>query len=112
MNTGHLTVAWLPGGGYSVVDSEHNTIGRYSSREVAAAHHALALEEIARLREVVRSLRRQYRSIEIDSQYKLLAGFSWTEKQETAAGMAYDAVTEKLVGGVVKDSLTTETNNG
>lgn len=107
MNTGHLTVAWLPGGGYSVVDSEHNTVGHYTTAGIAAAHHALALEEIARLRDVVRSLRNQSRNIVLDRN-RLLAGFAWTAKVQDAAEEAWNAETERLVnGGGVKESLTT-----
>ena len=106
MNTGHLTVAWLPGGGYSVVDSEHNTIGRYSSREIGAAHHALALEEIARLREVVRSLRGFVGGMN-ESTAAMLAGFAWTEQAKDVWRAAWNAETERLITGVVKDSLTT-----
>ncbi len=112
MNTGHLTVAWLPGGGYSVVDSEHNTIGRYSSREIAAAHHALALEEVARLRAVVRQLRDEMGGQEALTA-GMLAGFTWTREQDSDWWKKWNAETERLVnGGVVKDFLTTETNNG
>ena len=106
MNTGHLTVAWLPGGGYSVVDREHNTIGRYGSREVAAAHHALALEEIARLREVVRSLREFVGGMN-ESTAAMLGGLAWTVEAAETWRAVWDAETERLA----KDSLTSGNND-
>lgn len=54
--------------------------------------------EIARLRDVVRTLRLHARNIALDGN-RLLAGFSWTAQQQAEAVAAFDAETERLVNG-------------
>lgn len=67
--------------------------GCFETRDAGIAHHALALEEVARLREAVRNLReyqRQFRT------------FGWSMGNPEEPAETYDAETEKLVNGDFK----------